>query len=282
MSQNYPALAFLSHSPYHQYSPPGNKTNYANSYNMMVYPSADNYAVSLTPWTKNEITDFITYRSTYTLQGYENTCDAYFKNQRGGLTRLAYGFANVDGHDWSSLGYQQKVSRGGGGFFGILGYKQSASSETTYYNSWSGNWQREVSIEISMKGAPTLVPISAGFWDVGNVRKTYPKLRAGETDTLAGGVRLTHALVGYQIGMNISFSNKEMWRNVSEFIETGRKSKGGGLNVFGFSFGASGSESYSYSTSDLKTRETSDGGVITIPSTPEGMVFLLGARGKAL
>jgi hypothetical protein len=248
---------------------------------MMVYPAADSYAVSLNPFVKNEITDFVTYRPAYTLSGYENTCDAYFKNT-GALTTLQYGFKNVDGHDWSSLGYQKTVTKGGGGFFGILGYKKSATSEISYYNSWSGDWAQEVKVTITMRGSPTLVPINAGFWDVGNVRKTYPTLRAGETDDLAGNVRLTHALVAYQIGMQITFSNAETWRNVSQFIETGKKSKGGGLNIFGFSFGAGGSGAYQYSTNDLKTSSTSDGGVITIPNTPEGMVFMLGARGKAL
>ncbi|KAF2747647.1 hypothetical protein M011DRAFT_477265 [Sporormia fimetaria CBS 119925] len=250
-------------------------------YNMMVYPSADSYAVSLKPWIKNEITDFVAYRPSYSLAGYENTCDAYFRNNLG-RTTLEYSFKNVDGHDWSTFGYEKRVVKGGGGFFGILGYKQSSTSETTHYNSWSGSWQQDVKVTISMKGSPALVPINAGFWDVGNVRQTYPKLRAGESDTLAGNVRLTHALVGYQIAMNLTFSNQETWKNVTQFIETGKKSKAGGLQVFGFSFGASGGGSYQYTFNDLKTSATSDGGVISIPPTPEGMMFMLGARGKAL
>lgn len=247
----------------------------------MVYPSAPNYAVSLNPFVKNEITDFVAYRPAYTLSGYENTCDGYFKSTSG-FTSLTYGFKNVDGHDWSSMGYTKQVTKGKAGLFGIIGYKQSSEKETTYYNSWSGNWAQEVKITITMKGNPTLVPINAGFWDVGNVRKTYPKLRAGETDDLNGLVRLTHALVAYQIGMQITFSNAETWRNVSSFIETGKKNKGGSLSIWGFSFGAGGGGAYQYSTNDLKTSSTADGGVITIPNTPEGMVFMLGARGKAL
>jgi hypothetical protein len=249
---------------------------------MMVYPSANDYAVRISPFIKQDITDFVAYRPAYSLGGYEDTCDAYFTGTSTGFTSLQYGFRNVDGHDWSSLGYQRRVSRSGGGFFGLLGYKSSAESETTYFNSWSGSWIQDVRVTITMKGAPILVPITAGYWDVGNVRRTYPKLRPGEPDELAGLVRLTHALIGYRVGLQITFSNAETWRNVSQFIETGRKSKGGALQVFGFAFGASGGGAYQFSQSDLQTSSTSDGGVITIPNTPEGMLFLLGARGKAL
>lgn len=250
-------------------------------YNMMVYPGAPNYAVSIKPFVKNEITDFVAYKPAYTLGGYENVCDGYFTGSSG-FTTLTYGFKNVDGHDWSSLGYQQKVRKYGGGFWSILGYRQSATSEVTHFNSWSGTWSQEVKITISMKGAPTLVPINPGSWNVGNVRKTYPKLRAGETDDLAGTVVLTHALVAYQIGMKIEFSNTETWKNVTEFIEKGKKNKAGGLQIFGFSFGAGGGGAYQFSTNDLKTSSTASGGVINIPNTPEGMIFMLGARGKAL
>ncbi|KAF2271443.1 uncharacterized protein EI97DRAFT_270258 [Westerdykella ornata] len=266
---------------HHVVHPPTNVTNCTDSYNMMVYPSADSYNVSIDPFVKNEITESTIYRPAYSLTGYENTCDSYFRSTQG-LTTLQYGFTNVDGHDWSSLGYTKKVTKGGGGLFGIIGYKKSGEQETTYYNSWSGSWAQDVKITVSMKGAPTLVPITAGFWDVGNVRKTYPKLREGETDDLQGLVRLTHVLVGYQLGMTIKFSNSEMWRNVSQFIETGKSSGGGSLQIFGFGFGKGGGGAYQHSTNDLKTRTTSDGGEIVIPNTPEGMLFMLGARGKAL
>lgn len=133
-----------------------------------------------------------------------------------------------------------------------------------------------------MGGAPTVVPINAGFWDVGNVRSTYPKLRANETDDLVGHVRLTHALVAYKVSMQIEFTNTETWKNVTQFIEKGKTNKGGGLHIFGFSFGAGGGGAYQFKTDDLKTSSTTNGGLITIPTTPEGMIFMLGARGKAL
>ncbi|KAF2271100.1 hypothetical protein CC78DRAFT_506634 [Lojkania enalia] len=250
-------------------------------YNMPVYPSSPNYAVSIKPFVKNEINDFVAYRPAYTLGGYENTCDAYFQGTAG-ITTLQWSLKNVDGHDWSSLGYTKRVTKYGGGFWSILGASKTGTSEVTEFNSWSGDWQQDVKITFSMKGAPTLVPINAGFWDVGAVRKTYPNLRVGEKDDLAGKVRLTHALVAYQIGLTIEFTNLETWKNVSQFIETGKKSTGGGLRIFGFSFGGSRGGSYSYKMDDLKTKSTTSGGVITIPQTPEGSIFLLGARGKAL
>lgn len=201
-----------------------NELSSVPGYNMQVFPGAPNYAVSIKPFVKNEITDFTAYRPYYSLAGYENVCDAYFTGSSA-FSTYTYGFKNVDGHDWSSLGYEQKVRKYGGGFWGILGYRQSATSEITHFNSWSGSWAQEVKVTISMKGAPTLVPISPGTWNVGSVRKTYPKLREGETDDLAGKVILTHALVAYQIGMKIEFSNVETWKNVSQFIETGKKNK---------------------------------------------------------
>ncbi|KAF2467261.1 uncharacterized protein BDR25DRAFT_376172 [Lindgomyces ingoldianus] len=250
-------------------------------YNMMVYPSAPNYLVNLKPFVKQEITDFVAYRPAYTLGSYENVCDAFYTSSTGN-TVLQYNYKNVDGHDWSTLGYSQTVKSGGAGFFGILGIKASATSEVTHFNSWSSTFTQEVSLTMTMKGAPQLVPINTGFWDVGNVRKTYPKLRPGEVDGLAGRVRLTHALVGYQLSLSITFKNTETWRNVTEFIEKGKKNVGGGIHIFGFSFGAGGGGSYQFSTNDIKTNTTVDGGILSIPTTPEGMIFMLGARGKAL
>ncbi|ORY05263.1 hypothetical protein BCR34DRAFT_46230 [Clohesyomyces aquaticus] len=104
-------------------------------YNMMVYPGAPNYAVSIKPFVKQEITDYVAYRPAYTLASYENVCDSFFTGSSGN-TVLQYNYKNVDGHDWSTLGYSQTVKKGSAGFWGILGVKASATSEVTHFDSW--------------------------------------------------------------------------------------------------------------------------------------------------
>lgn len=76
----------------------------------MVYPASSSYSVKIAPFQKNEITDFVAYKPAYTLASYEDTCDAYFKGTAG-QTKVTYDFKQTDGHDWSTLGYTQKVQR---------------------------------------------------------------------------------------------------------------------------------------------------------------------------
>jgi len=228
------------------------ETSSIPGYNMAVYPDASNYAVSLTPFVKNEINDFVAFRPAYSLNQYEDIADNFFKGAAGS-SRLEYNFKNVDGHDWSSLGYQKKVVKGRAGFFGIIGVKASKESEVEQYDSWSNNFSQEVKVTLTTQGAPQVVTISPGSWDVGNFRKVYPRLRKGETDDLVGHVRLVKALVAYGISLQIEFTDVNTWNNVTRFIQKGQTGGSGGVNIFGFSFGAGGSGAYNYKHEDLKT-----------------------------
>lgn len=250
---------------------------------MEAYHDAQNYATDLKlPLKEKKVPQTsISYLPAYSLGQYEDICNAYF-TQDLGTGQMQFDFKNVDGNDWSSLGYQKSVTKYGGGLFGIFGAKKSTEKEYSQFQSGSSSWLQNVTVRITTKGNPTLVQVNPGLWNVGNVRKTYPKLQPGRPDNLAGHAIITHILVAYEIAMEIEFKDVQTWKNVNSFVESGKSDAKGGLSIFGFYFGAGGGGSYQYSSSSLTTKTTENGGIIKIPSTPKGMIFMLGARGKAL
>ena len=119
--------------------------------------------------------------------------------------------------------------------------------------------------------------------DVPDFRTQYPNLLPGSgKDFLKGLVRLQKMLIGYQVGITITFNDAELWTYVSNYVKSGQQSGSGGISIFGFRFGASGSGTYQQSTSSIQVIQTGTTGQLVLPPTPPGVTVLLGALGKAL
>jgi hypothetical protein len=118
--------------------------------------------------------------------------------------------------------------------------------------------------------------------DVADARSAYPKLWPNATDTLVGKVRPQKVLLAYQPGLTITFKNMQTWKAVQQFIDTAKSNAGGGVSIFGFSFGASGGKSSDRSVTDIQLRTTGTGGTITIPPAAPGSLYVLGVLGKKL
>jgi hypothetical protein len=138
---------------------------------MPVYPNS--YTVILNPWAQHEQTDGILYKSLYSLGGgFEESCDSWFNGTSGGTTTYDWTMKNVKGHDWSSLGHTTSVTQVGGSFFSLLSASHSSTTDTTQFNSWTTKFSTQVTMELTMKGAPLVFNIGAGYW---RVSRRFPK-----------------------------------------------------------------------------------------------------------
>jgi len=95
-------------------------------------------------------------------------------------------------------------------------------------------------------------------------------------------VRLQKILVGYQVGITITFNDASLWTAVSSYVKNAQSNVGGGISIFGFKFGAGSSSTYSRSTSDIRVVSQGNIGQLVLPPTAPGVTVMLGALGKAL
>ncbi|CZR62182.1 uncharacterized protein PAC_12079 [Phialocephala subalpina] len=249
-------------------------------YNMPVYPGV--YNVILSPWAPHTQTDGILYKPLYSLTGgFQEACDAWFNGTSGGTTTYQWSMKNVNGKDWSSFGHSTTVSQIGGSIFSLISANKGGSSDTTVFNGWSSKFTEQISLELTMKGAPLVFNVGTGYWDVPSARSTYPTLPPGKSNPLASRARLRKLLIGYEVGLKITINDTNTWTNISTFIQDAKSSTGGGFSIFGFHFGAGGSSTTHRNVSTLVTHSDGTSGVIVIPPSPPGLTFLLGALGRA-
>ncbi|KAH9205364.1 hypothetical protein DL95DRAFT_491630 [Leptodontidium sp. 2 PMI_412] len=250
-------------------------------YNMPVYPSP--YSVALSPWSQHELSDGILYKPSYTLgNAFEESCDAWFNNTSTARSKYTWSMKSVNGHDWSSLGHTTSMTKFGGSAFCLLSASKTTTTDTTVFNSWSKGFSENVSLEISMKGAPLVFSIGAGYWDVGGVRSTYPHLLSHHTDTLASRVRLQKLLIGYEVGLKITINETSTWNSVYNFLQDAKTSSSASVNIWGIHFGAGGTKETRRNITEIQFVNDGVSGQIVIPPSQPGVTYLLGALGKAL
>ena len=110
----------------------------------------------------------------------------------------------------------------------------------------------------------------------------FPHLIAGETDKLAGLVRVHKLLVGYQVTLTARF-DKSMSSQIQKMLDIAHQDQSASLRFFGFNFGARYEQNewgISRSLNDISfNAETSE---LVITATPAGFPVLLGAMGRKI
>ncbi|KAF2179583.1 hypothetical protein K469DRAFT_693949 [Zopfia rhizophila CBS 207.26] len=188
---------------------------------------------------------------------------------------------NIKAEDWTDMGFSSSVSKRGGGLFGLISKTKLTTKETTEFNQWSKEFRDEVSITLTLSGAPFIGNVAAGYWDV-DARRMFPTLRPYETDPLVGNVRTQKFLVGYGVSLNITFTNMTTWNSVTKFVEEVRQDSSFGIRIFGIGFGSGGSRQSFRNKTDIKMDKIGDKGTIYIPPTPPGLTYMLGALGSKI
>lgn len=251
-----------------------------NRYNMPDYGGT--YNVQFTPFAPHTITDGLCYKPLYTLTGgFSETCDSWI-NGTGGTFSYTWSLKTSNFQDWSSLGHSTSVSQVGGSLFSILSATHSGTNVETQFNEWTSTSVNSISLQLTMNGAPTVFSIATGEWDVPSVRRTYPHLTSNGINQLSGHIRLTKLLLGHEVGCKITVADSATWKSVSQFIQDAKSDTGGGISIFGFYFGGSGSSVTHRNITDIQTSNQNTGGVIVIPPSRLGIPMLLGAFGKAV
>ncbi|KAH8595520.1 hypothetical protein B0O99DRAFT_671946 [Bisporella sp. PMI_857] len=254
-------------------------------YNMPVFPGQ--YNVKFDPFNAPQLglADGTTWRPAYSIGGsFQNVCDAWYNGTGGsGLTTtVSWTMTDYKYNDWSYLGHSTSVKQGSTGFFSFLSAKASSSSTETSFTEYTSAFNSKVTITLTMKGTPVIFNVNGGFWDVPDFRTLYPKLLPNGKDFLKGSVRLQKILVGYQVGITITFNDAAQWTSVSTFVKNAQKNVGGGISIFGFRFGAGSSSTYQQSVSSIQVIQQGNVGQIVLPPTAPGVTVMLGALGKAL
>lgn len=117
--------------------------------------------------------------------------------------------------------------------------------------------------------------------DVAGVRRTFPELLPGETDTALGLVRIFKILVGYEVSLKIKFDTS-LGTQVRDMVSQAKSESGGALRIFGFQFGSDTSSGTSFyrDVNDVQYNETNS--EITLPASPRGCPVLLGILGRKI
>jgi hypothetical protein len=133
-----------------------------------------------------------------------------------------------------------------------------------------------------MNGPPQVFSLNAGYWDVPGAQTSYPTLRTGSINPLAGQVRLQKVLVAYGVGLTVSFADLSIYKTVQQYVQTAQRVPNVGINVFGFNFGVSTNGQYSRNISQISMSSNSNTGFINLAPTPAGVFVLLGAYGTKM
>ncbi|KAF8857878.1 hypothetical protein BDZ45DRAFT_802911 [Acephala macrosclerotiorum] len=209
-------------------------------------------------------TDGILYKPLYSLTGgFQEACDAWFNGTPGGATTYQWRMKNANGKDWSSLGHSTTVNQVGESIFSLIGANKGGD------------------LELTVKEAPLVFNVWAGYWDVPSVRTIYPTLPPQQTQSalLPNPSPKTFNRLRSQ-PQNYHQQHQHVDQH---FLLHPRRQilYRGGFSSFGFHFGAGGSSTTHRNVSTLVTHSDGSSGVISIPPSPPGLTFLLGALGRA-
>lgn len=255
--------------------------NFTVRYNMPSY--GGNYNVQFKPFAQHDLTDGIRYSPLYSLSGgFEEACDAWINGTQKPFS-YTWSMKNTNSRDWTALGHSTSNLQVGGSLFSILSASHGSSSVTDTFNQWTTSFSTDISLTLTMNGAPLVFPVNSGPWDVPAVRQTFPKLTAKGIDQLTGHIKMTKVLIGHQVACTITFNDASTWKSVSQFIQDAKKDTSGGLSIWGFHFGGGGSSTTHRNITDVQVKDLgSNKGQIIIPASPLGIPMMLGAMGKAL
>ena len=121
--------------------------------------------MSINPWATHEQVDGTLYKPLYSLTGgFEETCDAWFNGTSSQTTKFNWDMKDVDGHNWSALGHTNRVTSAGGSIFALISANYGGNTKTTTYDNWSETFGQQISLELTMKGAPVVFNVGAGYW----------------------------------------------------------------------------------------------------------------------
>lgn len=178
--------------------------------------------------------------------------------------------------------YSNSVTNIGGSYLSLFSASHGSNTDTTVFNSYISTFSQYISLELTMKGPPLALPITAGYWDVPSVRSTYPSLIPGTPDPLNQKVRPQKILCAYQVGLTITINETQTWNSVYQFLQTAKNNTGGGFSIFGFNFGGSGGGASTRNVTDVRFVDNKVSGQIIIAPSPPNQIFMLGALGRAL
>ncbi|KAI3574022.1 hypothetical protein IWW34DRAFT_885007 [Fusarium oxysporum f. sp. albedinis] len=225
--------------------------------------------------------DDLVYRPLYVIDGYESACDDWIRGTDRNNFVWNLNLIQSRHNDWTDLGHSTNASRRGSSFFFFFSKSSASSSTETHLNFTGADWKENTSIALTMKGPVKAFNLSAGLWDVPGVRRLFPHLLDGETDTALGLVRAHKILVGYQVAFKIKFA-ESLRTQVRNMLIEARSDATSGLRIFGFQFGRdTGSKtSFTRDINSLSYNESTN--EISAPESPEGCPVLLGVLGRKI
>jgi hypothetical protein len=129
---------------------------------MAAYPNS--YTVKLSPFNAPPITSGTLEVPLYNIgPGYGEACNNWFTAEQANSS-FTWDLTNSQVNDWTEFGHGSSVRSLGGSYYGILGYQQTSSSQWTNYTALSSSFFEHITMTLTMKGAPLLFDVGAGFW----------------------------------------------------------------------------------------------------------------------
>ncbi|KAI2842496.1 hypothetical protein CBS11852_3809 [Aspergillus niger] len=261
----------------------GSQTNSNPGYNMPCFIgdyAIDETALDAGVRVENIDARDLLYEPLYAIDGHESMCDSWIRGDAGDGLVSTVDFRTIKHDDWTELGHSQNSSRQANSFFFFFSKSSGTSSAETHLNFNGSDWKLNTKIEITMHGQQTF-NITPGLWDDPGVRRTFPTLLEGATDTALGLVRVSKILVAHKVSVKIHF-DESLRTQVRNMVSQAKSESNGALRIFGFQFGRDTSSGSSFYRDVNQVDYDEAKGVLTIPETPRGCPVLLGILGRKI
>lgn len=182
---------------------------------------------------ETSIKDYIVGVPNYQIAGYNEKMNEWMRLAANGHKRDQIIIINVsEGKQtcWSDYGYEEVDGSGSQGIFPFLSALDGQTGNKFGLNT-EGR-ETDISLTIAAIGLE-LLSVTAGRWDVPNIKTRFPKLVDGAPDVLSSRyARPISVLVGYDVTLTATFGHSI--RNEAKELYDKAKNTGGSIKIFGF------------------------------------------------
>ncbi|KAH6987327.1 hypothetical protein BKA56DRAFT_629594 [Ilyonectria sp. MPI-CAGE-AT-0026] len=178
------------------------------------------------------------YVPQYSIQGYASLLDGWVANSNQKASEFEVNLSIGQQSSYKDIGFTEAQGSASFSRFPVFDFYASGGGRVEHSNFDMSSNAKDVSVKLKVQHYKT-VPFEPGTWNV-DVNGLMAKLGA-KAPTMFTKVRATQMLIAQGVSMEISFSGSAKTAFDKDYKKTVQG--GGGISIFGFRIGASGSSS---------------------------------------
>ncbi|QKD57396.2 uncharacterized protein FOBCDRAFT_241937 [Fusarium oxysporum Fo47] len=178
------------------------------------------------------------YVPQYSIQGYASLLDGWVANSNQKPSEFGINLSTGQKSSYKDIGFTEAQGNASFSRFPVFGFYTSGGGRVEHSNFDMSSNAKDVDVKLKIKHYKT-VPFEPGAWNV-DVNGLIAKLGA-KAPAMFQKVRPTQMLIAQGVSMEITFSGDAKTAFDKDYRKTVQG--GGGVSIFGFRIGASGSSS---------------------------------------